>query len=149
MPFSYFAAAIISYLGLLGGIILTKLAPEEQIPGKPYFSLFKKIIFSISIAVFLFFYANIYITVIVLSFLFLLFATKKLHLEKNQLVYLLLGIIFVLSTTYQNLLILQSILIFIYGLPVASLLLKKNNYKEIVAKTIYFFIPVLLLPFLL
>ena len=37
MPADYFLAPILSYLGLLAGIILVLMSPEEQKPGTPLF----------------------------------------------------------------------------------------------------------------
>jgi len=150
MPASYFLAAITSYLGLLLGIILIKLAPEEQRPGKKYFILLKKILlFSI---IFLFFYflnLNPIVLIAASILLILLFYNKKLTLESTLFVYILLGIIFSLSSRFQDLLIIESTLIFLYGIPTASIAFKKKNYSEIFLKNAVFFIPILLLYFIL
>ena len=53
---NYFLVSIISYLGLLLGVILIRLAPEEQRPGKRYFILIKKILFFLILVFLLFFY---------------------------------------------------------------------------------------------
>jgi len=149
---SYFLASIIAYLGLLLGVILIKLAPEEQKPGKKYFILLKKILFFIIIISILFFYKlNIILITILIIFVLILILNRKINLEKSPLVYLLLGIIFYLSSKIFNLFVIESVLIFLYGIPASSLIikLKEKNYYEIFVKNLWFFVPVILLYFVL
>ena len=142
---SYFLASIIAYLGLLLGVILIKLAPEEQRPGKRYFILFKGILFFLIIAFLLIFYkVNIILTTILLIFIIILMLNKKMKLEKSWLVYFLLGIVFFLSNKSFNLFIIESVLIFLYGIPNASFILKKKNYFDIFVKNLWFFVPIIL-----
>jgi len=152
MPISYFLAAIISYLGLLLGIILIKFAPEEQRPGKKYFILFKKALLVLIIAL-LFYFLNINsIVLIALSLLLIyLLSNKRITLESTVLVYILFGIIFSLSSKFQDLFLIESVLIFLYGIPTASLILKikKKNYSEIFVKNLWFFVPIMVLYFIL
>ena len=49
---------LISFIGLLIGILLARISPEEMKPGKKYFILLKKIIL-IAIIVSIFYYSNI------------------------------------------------------------------------------------------
>jgi|TARA_B100001964_G_C14209422_1_gene589760 hypothetical protein len=145
---SYFLASIIAYLGLIVGIILIKLAPEEQKPGKKYFILIKKIIFLLVMAFYLFFYRfNPTLSVIFLAITFVLMMNKKLKLEKTGLTYFLFGIVFYASSKIPDLFVMESVLIFLYGIPAASLILKKKNYYGIFLKNFWFFIPVILLYF--
>jgi len=151
MPINYFLASLVSYLGLLLGIILIKLAPEEQKPGKKYFILLKKILFFLVIAFLLFFHKiNFIFSLLLLIFIIILTLNKKIKLEKSGFVYFFLGIVFFLSSKIFNLFVIESILIFLYGIPTASLIfkVKKNNYKEIFVKNSWFFIPVILLYFI-
>ncbi len=144
---NYFLVSIIAYLGLFLGVILIKLAPEEQKPGKKYFILFKKILFFLILASLLFFYEiNIIFSVILLVFIFILMFNKKIRLDKAYLIYFLLGIVFYLSSKIFNLFIIESILIFLYGIPNSSLELnlKKKNYYDIFVKNLWFFVPVIL-----
>ena len=128
---SYFLASIIAYLGLLLGVILIKLSPEEQKPGEKYFIILKKILFIIILISLLFFYnLNIIFITILILFSLILILNRKLNLEKTALVYLFLGIVFYLSSKILNLFILESVLIFLYGIPVSSLILKKKNYID-------------------
>jgi|TARA_B100000315_G_C14406958_1_gene509181 hypothetical protein len=145
----YFLASIITYLGLLLGIILIKIAPEEQKPGKKYFILFKKMLFFLIVSfLLLFFKINLIFSLLVLLSLSVLMLADKIQLEKSFLVYFILGIIFFLSSTTQNLFVIESVLIFLYGIPSASLILKKKNYKDIFVKNLLFFLPVIVLYFI-
>jgi hypothetical protein len=149
---SYFLASIIAYLGLLVGVILVKLAPEEQNPGKKYFILLKKATFFLIIAILLIYYKiNLFFSLSLLIFMAILMWNRRINLNKTQLVYFLLGIIFSLSGRIFNLLILESLLIFFYGIPTASLEfnIKKNNYKKNFLTNLWFFVPVIVLYFLL
>jgi len=152
MPLNYFLASIIVYLGLLLGVILIKLAPEEQRPGKKYFSLLKKIILFLIITLF-FAYSNLnYVLLLFLiAVLFLILLSKKITLESTILIYLLFGVIFSLSSKITNLFVIESVLIFLYGIPTASLIfkIKKKNYYDVFARNLLFFLPVILIYFFL
>lgn len=145
---TYLLASIISYFGLLAGVILIKMAPEEQKPGKKYFILIKKIIFLLLIAFLLVYYnINLIFSLSLLLALLILMAIKKIELEKSEFAYLSLGIMFFLSSKMTDLFIIESMLVFLYGIPAASLIfkIKKKNYKDIFIKNALFFIPILLL----
>ena len=149
---NYFLASIISYLGLLLGIILIKMAPEEQKPGKKYFILLKKILFFIILGTLLLFYKiSIILTAIFLSFIIVLIFNKKIKLEKSAFVYILLGAIFYSSSEIFDLFILETVLIFLYGTITSSIILnvKKRNYYDILIKNLWFFVPVVALYFIL
>jgi len=149
---NYFLASIIAYLGLLLGITLIKMAPEEQKPGKKYFILIKKIILFLIIAsFFVYLKINLIILSLLLLFTLILFANRKITLESTLLVYLMLGLFFSLSSKIFDLFIIESTLIFLYGISTASFAFnpRKRNYKEIFMKNIWFFVPVILLYFML
>ncbi len=167
---SYFLASLIAYLGLLAGLILIKMAPEEQKPGKRYFILLKKILFFILFIPVLYYYKiSIVFSLALLLFVVALMLGNRLKLDtlensynrnfrraqkpkvfdKSYFIYFLFGIIFSLSAKFISLFILESVLIFLYGVPNASLALnlKKKNYYEIFVKNLLFFIPVIALYF--
>lgn len=142
---NYFLASIIAYLGLLLGVILIKFAPEEQKPGKQYFILLKKILFILILASFLFFYKiNFILSIMIL--IIVLIISKKTNLSKSHLIYFILGIIFYFSyfSKIFDLFIIESILMFLYGIPTASLILKKKNYFDIFVRNLWFFLPIIL-----
>ncbi|MBW2976217.1 hypothetical protein KY347_02105 [Candidatus Woesearchaeota archaeon] len=148
---SYFLASVTAYLGLLFGIILVKLAPEEQKPGKKYFVFLRKIIFFLILASLLFFYEiNMAVSLVSLGVIIVLMSNKQIKLDKSALVYFFLGIAFYLSTKILSLFVLESALVFLYGAPNASLSLslKQKNYYEIFLRNLWFFVPVVVLCFL-
>ena len=132
---NYFFASVASYLGLLIGVMLVKMAPEEQKPLEKYFVLLRKILLLMIFLFILFYYLNDYLNILILiAYLaFLLFAEYKLKdLSKKSIVtYTILGILFFLSSKNQNLFTIESSLILLYGLPTASLLYNKRekNYR--------------------
>src|SRR3989338_10434860 len=95
---SYFLASITAYLGLLVGLILIKMAPEEQKPGKRYFTLLKKILFFAILALPLYYFKiNIILSSGLLLFVAGLMISHSLGLSKSYLIYFLLGIFFYLA----------------------------------------------------
>jgi|TARA_Y100000310_G_C20656250_1_gene802128 hypothetical protein len=150
MPINYFLASIISFLGLLLGIILIKFAPEEQKPGKKYFMAFKTIISILVVLVFIIFSKfNVFAFTGLLVFVLLLF--NKKFKNNDALIYLVLGTILALSYKNINLFLIESVLIFLYGIPAASLTfnVKKKNYIEVFKKNIWFFIPIIIIYFII
>ena len=133
------------------GIILIKLAPEERKLGKSYFALLQKTLFFAIVVNILFFYkVNIILTTILLVFVIILILNKKLDFEKPHRIYFFLGIIFYLSNKVFNLFVIESVLIFMFGIPTSSLILKlkKKNYYEIFIKNLWFFAPTISLYFI-
>ncbi len=133
---NYFSASIISYLGLMTGIMLVRIAPEERKPLQKYFIFMRKILLLIIFVFLLFFYFNDYFNLPVLAmyFIFLLFIEFKVDdlLKKSILTYALLGILFFLSSKNTNLFAIESSLILLYGIPTASLMYnrkEKNSFK--------------------
>jgi hypothetical protein len=147
---SYFLGSLAIYLGLLIGVILIKLAPEEQKPGRKYFIIFRKILFFLILIPILFYYnINIIYSSALLLFIVALMFGNKLRLNKSYLVYLLFGIIFFLSSKFSDLFVIVSALIFLYGIPNASLIfnMKKKNYADIFVKNLIFFVPIVVFYF--
>ncbi|MBI2654418.1 hypothetical protein HYX02_06450 [Candidatus Woesearchaeota archaeon] len=135
---NYFFASVTSYLGLLSGIALVKIAPEEQKPLKKYFVHGREILL-ILISIFtMFYYFNDKFSLLILLayFVFLAFVEYKMAdlFKKTIIAYTLLGILFFLGSKNSNLFIIESSLILLYGLPTASLVYskkEKNGHKVI------------------
>ena len=134
---NYFFASIITFLGLLIGIVLIRIAPEEQKPLDKYFIMLRRILLLIIFAFLIFYYfKNFFIfftLVIYLIFaVFVEFKTKNL-LRKSMLAYSILGILFFLSVQNINLFVIESSLMLLYGMPTASLIYnrKENNYHKL------------------
>ena len=135
---NYFFASIISFSGLLIGVMLVKIAPEEQKPLEKYFILARKILLLMIFVFAVFYYINNYFNLLVLIayFIFLLFINFKMKdlLKGSMIIYTFLGILFFLSSKNLNLFVIESSLILLYGMPAASLLCnkkEKNQYKII------------------
>ncbi|MDP3765789.1 MAG: hypothetical protein Q8R04_04705 [Nanoarchaeota archaeon] len=135
---NYFFASLISFSGLLIGILLIKIAPEEQKPLGKYLILLRKILLLIIFAFVLFYYFNDYFNIIILIayFLFLLLVEFRINdlLKKSIITYTMLGILFFLSSKNANLFTIEASLILLYGMPTASLIYNKkqrNHYKLI------------------
>ena len=149
---NYFFASVISFLGLLIGIILVKIAPEEQKKYKNNFSLSRKIIFSLIFVFIIFYYINLwfYLLTLVVYVVFILiveYKTKDLF-TKSMLIYGIFGILFFLSSNNIGLFTITSSLILLYGLPTASLMYKKmekNIFKILFYNSIFIIIANLLL----
>ena len=131
---NYFLASITSFSGLLIGLILMKIAQEEQKPLKKYFVLFRKILLFVIFAFLVFYYFNefFYFIALILLMLFLLLIEYKVKdLSKSSaLIYAILGILFYLSSKNTNLFAIESSLILMYGLPAMSLIYNKNKSQQ-------------------
>jgi hypothetical protein len=146
--FPYVLVSFVTFLGLVLGMILVKVAPEEQKPGRKFFIFSKMALFFLIIAFFLFYNSvNFIFSIASLTFLLVIMLAKRLQLDKSSLVYFLFGTILFYSSKYIELFILEAILIFLYGIPNSSLVVnvKKGNYLEILARKIWFFLPIVLL----
>ena len=135
-------AAIVSYLGLIAGLIIMKASIEEQKAGKKYFIFFRKILLLL-IIIFILYYLRLDIIILVL--IALIFIITLIKVEESYFIYPLLGIMLFLSSVNLNLLLIESFLIFSYGLVSASLLFNKKNYVEIAFKHVSFLIVAILL----
>lgn len=143
---NYFFASLISFSGLLIGIMLVKIAPEEQKPLEGKIFLARKI-FLLSIFGFaIFYYYNnlIYLSILISFLIFLFFVEYKINnrLKKSMLAYLTLGIVFFISSKNINLFAITSSLIFLYGTATASLMYNKRqkNLLEIFLHNVIFII---------
>ncbi len=145
MQFSnYFFASLVSFLGLLVGIVLVKIAPEEQKPLEKNFHFLRKV-FLLMALLFLvpyYLYNFFYMAILALIFVFLIFIEYRISglCKKSMLAYPLLGILFFLSSKNTSLFAIESSLIFLHGLPTASLIWKEKekNYSEVFAYSLGF-----------
>ncbi len=130
---NYSLTAIISYLGLLIGFLLAVIAKEELKPGKKYFIFLQTIILLLIFLFLLIFIKLIYLLVLLILASIIIYCLKR-NKEFNELpyIYIILSVIFFLSSKILNLFIIESSLIFLYGLPTGSLLTKKSKKETIV-----------------
>ena len=135
---NYFFSSIISFSGLIIGLMLVKIAPEEQKPLEKYLIYLRKILLALISVFIIFYYFNDYFNLMTLVayaiFLFFVELKVKDLLKKSTVIYTILGILFFLSSKNTNLFTIESSLILLYGLPTASLIHNKkerNQYKII------------------
>ena len=145
---SYSLTALISFLGLVAGIIIMLMAKEEQRPGKKYFILLQKLILLL-IIIFLLYFIKFNLIIFITLFLIVIALYIKKYKNKKIIesyyIYPLLGVIFWLSSKNKSSLFIQSSLIFLYGLTSASLLVKKNNILKLIINHASFIIVALIL----
>ena len=129
---NYFLAAVLSWLGIIGGVILLKIAPEEK---KSLSKIFKAV--SNASIVLIFIFAFIYhdsiveIALLLAYGTLLFFASGKIDRMKILMVsYAVLGLIFYYSWGTAGGII-NSCLIFIFGIGMGSQLYnpRKKNYS--------------------
>ena len=125
---NYSLAALASYIGSFIGFILALMAKEEIKPGKKYFLFLQNAVLSIVFIVLFIFLGLNYIVILLLLACIIIYITKKKK-EFNDTIYtyILLSVIFYLSSKNINLFIIEDSLIFIYGLPTGTLLTTKNK----------------------
>lgn len=130
---NYSLAAIMSYIGLFIGFFLAIIAKEEIKPGRKYFLFLQKIILLL-IFIFLLLFIKLNYILILLILIFIIIYLLKTKKEFNELpyIYIILSVIFYLSSKKLSLFVIESSLIFLYGLPTGSLLTKEDRKKTII-----------------
>ncbi len=121
---NYILASIIVFLGVICGNALAIIAPEEIKPGSRYIDIFRKgayIIIILSLAYF-FRKAPLYLGITLISGGVLYLAIR------HRWTYPILSIPFFISSMDNNLFIIVSSLIFLYGFPVG--ILKAKEMKK-------------------
>ena len=117
---------LISLTGIIFGIILAKIAPEELSAGKKLFLIIKRTLF-----ILIFFLVNYYLIqkiFIIIPFTILMIILFVMELKTNNILYeiatYLLFIIPYFFIAEQSIQLLLASLIFLYGLPTGTLLKK-------------------------
>lgn len=133
---NYFFASLASFLGLLIGSILIRIAPEEQKQLEKYFVLINKILLLLAFALLMFYYSvnQIYIILLFALFASLLLVEHKIKdlSKKSITIYMVLGVLFYLSSKNTNLLATESSIVLLYGIATASIeFSKKKPYKTL------------------
>ena len=123
-----------SYFGLLIGVILIKIAPEEQKPLNKYFQIAKKALLAlIFVFLMLFYYNNWFFVLVSTAYIVLLLVIDfngKDELKKLTVCYTTFGFIFYLSSKNLNFSAIESSLILLYGMPAASLTYNKKEKNQ-------------------
>jgi len=130
---NYSLTAVIAYLGLFIGFILAITAKEELKAGKKYFIFLQKVILLL-IFIFLLLFIDLDYILVLLILAFIIVAVLKRRTKFNELpyIYIILAVIFYLSSKKLNLFIIESSLIFLYGLPTGSLLTKRDKKETVI-----------------
>tara|TARA_Y100000310_G_scaffold92935_1_gene90521 strand:- start:1486 stop:1947 length:462 start_codon:yes stop_codon:yes gene_type:complete len=131
-PITYILTLAVAYLGIVGGLILGKIAEEELKEGKRYFVLLQNVLFTLALTFMLVFNKlNIIVSSVIGAgvFLCLIYFRKRYEKYVSKIAYDLFGVMFYFSSKIESLFIIESILIFLYGLPTGSLDLKKKVVK--------------------
>ena len=140
---NYFLISLVVYLGLLIGIILSFMAKEELKPGKRWFILVHNVILGfVLFFLLLFLDVNYYLTLFLpLLLIVFLFYYSEIY-RKSSVIYLLLGVVFWISSKNKEPLLIISSLVFFYGFLISSLQIsfKSKNYYKILLKNLLFFI---------
>jgi hypothetical protein len=133
---NYFLISVVSFLGLVIGIILVQIAPEEQKPLNKYLIILRQILLLMIFAFIAFYYSGSAFYLPILAAYFILAALVEYRLKglikKSMITSSALGVLFFLSMQNSNLFAIESSLILLYGIPTASLIYKKkekNQYK--------------------
>lgn len=147
---NYFLASLISFFGLILGIILILIAPEEQKPGKKYFVFLQNLFFVLAVFFLLYFFKiNIFLNLLAVILLAVYFFKIKIkdNFKKSQMMYFLLAVIFFFSLKDLNLVLIESAIIFLFGMLTGSLLFnrKKKNYLKVVLSNGVFLVAALFL----
>ncbi|MBI2658249.1 hypothetical protein HYX08_06170 [Candidatus Woesearchaeota archaeon] len=149
---NYFFASAVSFSGLIIGMLLIRIAPEEQKPLGKYFEIARKILLLLIFAFLAFYLYNDSLNFLVLLgyFAFAVLIEYSLHdlPRKTMVTYTLLGILFFLSSKNANLFVIESGLVLLYGIPTASLMHKKKEEKRIIFYNLGFMVVANLLFFL-
>ena len=139
---NYFLASVLSYFGLLIGIALIIIAPEEQKPLGKKFSLLRKIFLLLIFAFLVFYYFRnlTYILLLAACFAVILLIGHRIKdsLKKLILSYALLGFLFFLGSANNSLFVIESSLILLYGVPAASIIYNKKNHYKIMLCSVAF-----------
>lgn len=150
MHLDFLLSAIVVFLGLVVGAILAFIAPEELKPGEKYFSIFRRaLLLSITIIFAYQYFTEVWLILLMVVFIgysFYLFHFAK-QKSKERMIYFLLGFILFLAYKDRAIFLIQSTIIFLYGLPEGTLFAKefiKNKRLFVVKKLFLCYWPFLL-----
>ena len=135
----FFLSSLITFSGLIFGILLIKTTSEEQKPLGNYFNLSRSamlILISGLILPFLYLYKKI-LFFISIPFILFLFSKNTIY------TYSTLGIIFYLSSKNINLFMVNAVIIFIYGMVYSAI--TYNKKKQNALNIIFYNAPFLLI----
>ena len=120
---------LLSLSGLLGGLLLSYLAREELAVGKRYFVISYRILFILLSLVVAYFITSSSLSIyIAMLFLFLAIILLILDFKKSYRLQFLVQYLFFLTGYFvAGKQIIIAVILFLYGLPVGTLLRMKNR----------------------
>ena len=129
--FSYFLASAVSYLGLACGAALAFIAPEELKQGRHYLLWLKRAMF---VAVFVAFIYYSPAKNLLLSILLLVLAALFIRYSDGRVFYIILGLLFYLSSSGSRFFLTIASMIFLFGLPTGTLFADKRFLEREIEK---------------
>ena len=125
---NYSLAALVAYLGLISGLMLSIVAKEELKAGRKYFFILQKVLLVLIFSILLVLrpgYLPIFLSVIFMNYLLV---HKNLS---SPMIYLFLAGVFYLSSIRLDIFIVEASLIFLYGFPTGSIVASKSIKESI------------------
>jgi hypothetical protein len=120
---TYILTSLVSFTGLIVGIILSRISPEEMPTGRKFFPLVQKIALVAIAAIFI----SSLVSNLFLRLLLYAAAIFLLNIKLSpQIVYPLLAVPFALTLENQAFMPI-AVMVFVYGLPTGSLYSGKNS----------------------
>ncbi len=112
---------MVSFSGIIAGVVLSFFTKEEMKPGKKYFELLQKALLAAIAAVFVYYLGlQLPVRIAIYAAVILLLALSKSI--NSSIAYALLGAVFYFSSLSRQPFLIVSALIFLYGLPTGSII---------------------------
>lgn len=121
--FSYFLASAVSYLGLACGAALAFIAPEELSQGRYYLLWLKRALFVAIFVAFIYYSPS---KNLLFSVLLLALAALFVRYSDGHVFYIILGLLFYLSSSGSRFFLTIASMIFLFGLPTGTLFAGKR-----------------------
>ena len=142
----YLLSIVAVFFGIVGGFVLSWIAPEELLPGKKYFVFAKKLIFTLILLLLVYFlqlglFYEILLIVIILLFVIVIPL-------KSVIFYPATAVILMLVSQQPNFFMVMSVLIFIYGMIISTLFCSRFVKKEKLQGNIFLILFKLLLRYI-
>ncbi|HLC65900.1 MAG TPA: hypothetical protein VJI46_07300 [Candidatus Nanoarchaeia archaeon] len=121
---SYASALFISYAGILVGITLSIVSPEERKPLRKYFLMMKLIVPWLLIIASIYFSVGNWISFVFLGLFALYLLSGK---SSGKITYIFLGALFFIASESPDFLVTASTIIFLFGIPAGALYSSKRK----------------------
>ncbi len=143
----YLLVSMVAFFGLVFGMMVTFIAKDELRQGRNYFVALQNVIVASATGVWLF-YLNLDLYFVVILTLLVFFTTYlNESARKSYIFYPLMAVLFYVSSGTNLFFVLESSLIFLYGFPTASLLVKgKKDILSVLLNHLPFLVIANLLP---